>query len=238
MRTPLVLLPGMMCDARLFEPQIEALSEVADIWVGDITRHRTMEALAVAVLQEAPFPRFALAGLSMGGIVAMSVVAQAPARVTRLALLDTNHLAETPERQALRQPQIDRAKAGQLRAVLVDEMKPNYLGPAHRTDQALLDRVLAMGMDLGPEVFERQSLALRDRPDSSETLAGYEEPTLLLCGEHDALCPPARHGAMAELLRNAHLVVLPGAGHLTTLEAPAEVAAAMSRWLALPASGA
>jgi len=221
----------MMCDARLFEPQIEALSEVADVWVGDITRHRTMEALAAAVLEEAPFPRFALAGLSMGGIVAMSVLAQAPARVMRLALLDTNHLAETPERRALRQPQIDRAKAGQLRAVLVDEMKPNYLGPAHRSDQALLDRVLAMGMGLGPAVFERQSLALRDRPDSSGALEGYERPTLLLCGEHDVLCPPSRHAAMASLLQNADLVVVAGAGHLTTLEAPMEVTAALRRWL-------
>jgi pimeloyl-ACP methyl ester carboxylesterase len=231
MRTPLVLLPGMMCDARLFEPQIKALSEVADIWVGDITRHRTMEALAAAVLNEAPFPRFALAGLSMGGIVAMRVLAQASGRVTRLGLLDTNHFAEAPERQALRQPQIDRAKAGQLRAVLVDEMKPNYLGPTHRTDQVLLDRVLAMGMDLGPEVFERQSLALRNRPDSSETLASYDGLTLLLCGEHDALCPPARHAAMAGLLRNADLVIVAGAGHLTTLEEPATVNEALRAWL-------
>lgn len=234
MRVPLVLLPGMMCDARLFEPQIGALSGVADIWVGDITRHRTMEALAAAVLEEAPFPRFALAGLSMGGIVAMSMVAQAPERLARLALLDTNHLAETPERQALRQPQIDRALAGELRSVLIDEMKPNYLAPEHRNDLALLDLVLAMGLELGPHVFERQSLALRDRLDASAVLRRYKGSTLLLCGEHDRLCPPERHRAMARLLRRATLTIVGGAGHLTTLESPSTVNAALERWLLEP----
>jgi pimeloyl-ACP methyl ester carboxylesterase len=234
LRVPLVLLPGMMCDARLFGPQLQALAGVADIWVGDITRQRTTEALAEAVLRQAPFDRFALAGLSMGGIVAMAMVSQAPERIARLGLLDTNHLAEAPERQALRQPQIDRALAGELRSVLIDEMKPNYLAPEHRNDGALLDLVLAMGLDLGPRVFERQSLALRDRPDASATLQRYEGPTLLLCGEHDRLCPPERHRTMAGLLRHADLTVVKGAGHLTTLEAPLAVNAALERWLLEP----
>jgi pimeloyl-ACP methyl ester carboxylesterase len=231
-RTPLVLLPGMMCDARLFEPQIRELSGATEILVGDITRQDTMAALAAAVLAEAPFERFALAGLSMGGIVAMNMLARSPERIAGLALLDTNHLAETPERQALRQPQIARARRGDLATVLVEEMKPHYFGPAQKGNRSLLDLVLRMGLELGPEVFERQSLALKDRPDASDTLSRYRGPVLLLCGEHDRLCPPDRHRDMARLMSQARLVTVPDSGHLSTLEAPDAVTAALRDWLA------
>jgi pimeloyl-ACP methyl ester carboxylesterase len=231
-RTPLVLLPGMMCDARLFEPQIRGLSDVAETWVGDLTRQDTMAALASAVLAEAPFERFALAGLSMGGIVALNMLARSPERIAGLALLDTNHLAETPERQALRQPQIARALGGDLATVLVDEMKPHYFGPAQKGNRSLLDLVLRMGLDLGPHVFERQSLALKERPDASGALSRYPGPVLLLCGEHDRLCPPERHRDMARLVRQAKLVIVPDSGHLSTLEAPDAVTAALRNWLA------
>ncbi len=230
-RAPLVLLPGMMCDARLFAPQAAALADVAEAWTGDIGRSTSVEAIARDVLTEAPFDRFALAGLSMGGIVSMAILRIAPERVTRLALLDTNHRAETPERQAAREPQIARAKAGALREVLVDEMKPNYLGPARRDDAALLDLLLAMGLDLGPDVFERQSLALRDRPDSTEALRAYPGPSLVLCGRHDALCPPERHAEMAGLLASARLEVIEEAGHLPTLETPDAVSLALRDWI-------
>jgi pimeloyl-ACP methyl ester carboxylesterase len=229
MRPPLVLLPGMMCDERLFAPQIAALS--GEVVVGDITRSDSVAALAADVLAQVPYPAFALAGLSMGGIVAMQVVAQAPGRVTHLALLDTNHLAEAPERQALRGPQIARVREGRLREVLVEEMKPNYLGPAHRGDATLLEGVLAMGLDLGPTVFERQSRALRDRPDATEVLRHFPGPSLVLCGRHDRLCPVERHEAMARLLPRGRLVVVAGAGHLSTLEEPDAVTAHLVRWL-------
>ncbi|KAA2244243.1 alpha/beta fold hydrolase [Salinarimonas soli] len=232
MRAPLVLLPGMMCDARLFAPQVSALSDVAEPWVGDIGGADSIEALAGDILARAPFDRFALAGLSMGGIVAMAILRAAPERVERLALLDTNHRAETPERRALRGPQIERARAGELRVLLVDEMKPAYLGPAHRADAGLLDLILAMGLDLGPAIFERQSVALRDRPDATEALRAYGGPSLVLCGRHDALCPPERHAEIAGLLGNARLTVIEGAGHLPTLEEPEAVTSALRLWLA------
>lgn len=234
MRTPLVLLPGMMCDARLFEPQIAALHDVANTWVGSLGGAASVEEIAVGILGEVPFERFALCGLSMGGIVAMQIIAQAPRRVTHLALLDTNHLPETPERRRLRGPQIDRVRRGGLREVLIEEMKPNYLGSAHRGDPALLERVLAMGLTLGPDVFERQSLALRDRSDASEVLPQFRGPALVLCGAEDRLCPPERHRAMADLMPGSTLVVAPGAGHLSTLEAPDAVNAALRAWLLQP----
>ena len=229
MNLPLLLLPGMMCDARLFGPQINAFSPSRAVGVADLTGHDTMAGLAAHVLAEAP-GRFALAGLSMGGIVAMEVVRQAPDRVAKLALLDTNPRAELPEVQARRQPQIDKVRAGQLHAVMRDEMKPNYLtdGPNR---QGILDLCMEMAMDLGPEAFVNQSVALRDRPDQQETLRGVTVPTLILCGREDALCPVERHELMHSLIPHSTLTVIEGAGHMPTLEKPVETTAAMARWL-------
>lgn len=227
--TPLVLLPGMMCDARLFAPQIGALSGRRPLHLGPIAGHDGVEALAAAVLAHAP-PRFALAGLSMGGIVAMEVLRQAPARVERLALLDTNPRAETDEARALRAPQIEKALAGDLAGVMRDEMKPNYLadGPGRR---AILDLCMAMALDLGPEVFARQSRALASRPDQRATLRGFRGPTLILMGEDDRLCPRDRHELMHALMPGSHFAVIAGAGHLPSLEQPDATTAELRRWL-------
>lgn len=189
-----------------------------------------MEALARRVLEAAP-PRFALAGLSMGGIVAMEVIRQAPERVTRLALLDTNPLAEPPERGRLRDGQIARVMDGALTEVMRDEMKPHYLadGPGKA---ALLDLCMQMALALGPQAFAEQSEALRSRPDQSATLRGVRVPALVLCGAEDRLCPLSRHELMAGLIPGARLVVVPEAGHLPTLEQPARTTAALADWLA------
>ncbi|MEO0945438.1 MAG: alpha/beta fold hydrolase, partial [Pseudomonadota bacterium] len=132
--TPLILLPGMMCDARLFEPQVAALGTGRDVTVAGIDRHNTMAELAQDVLDTAP-PRFALAGLSMGGIVAMEVLRRAPERVERIALMDTNPLAETELVRKRRGPQMAAAREGRLAEVMRDEMKPHYLRAAALADQ-------------------------------------------------------------------------------------------------------
>lgn len=188
-----------------------------------------MAELAADVLQHAP-QRFALAGLSMGGIVAMEIMAQAPERVTRLALLDTNPRAELPEIRARRAPQISKVQQGQLRSVMRDEMKPNYLvdGP---NKQAVMELCMQMAMDLGPDVFVRQSIALRDRPDQQDVLCKINVPTLVLCGREDRLCPVERHELMLDLIPGAHLEIIDGAAHLPTLEKPNETTAALARWL-------
>lgn len=226
---PLLLVPGMMCDARLYGPQIEAFSGTRSIFVPTIAHADTVEALAAGILAEAP-AHFALAGLSMGGIVAMEVVRQAPERVTRLALLDTNPMSETDKVRAAREPQIAEVLAGGLATVLQRDMKPLYLHSAStRTD--ILDTALAMGLALGPEVFARQSRALQTRPDQQETLRGYRGPALVLCGEDDRLCPVKRHKLMHELMPHSTLVIVPGAGHLPTLETPDAVNEALTAWL-------
>lgn len=234
MNEPLLLVPGMMCDRRLWSAQVSALAPLAAPQVADITGRATIDALAADVLAWAP-PKFSLAGLSMGGIVAMEMLRQAPARVARLALLDTNHRAELPERRDLRLAQIRRALDGGLRRLLIEEMKPLYLAPENRARNDILDTVLEMAQALGPTVFERQSLALRDRRDYTATLQAAACPTLVLCGRHDTLCPVERHREIAGLVPGAELVVLDGAGHLTPMEQPHAVNLALERWLSTSA---
>jgi pimeloyl-ACP methyl ester carboxylesterase len=218
----LVLLPGMMCDGRLFQHMPTHLC------LG-ILQHDTVEALAADVLEQAP-ATFALGGLSMGGIVAMEVIRQAPDRVTHLCLMDTNCEAETDQIKAMRQPQIEKALTGQLGSVMRNEMKPNYLADGPRRAD-VLDLCMEMALDLGPEVFARQSEALRDRPDQKNTLKNWAKPTLILTGAQDRLCPLHRHELMVELMSQATLTIIQDAGHLPTLERPNATRAALSRWL-------
>ena len=228
---PLVLLPGMMCDARLFMSQLARFSGERVVAVAPLGIADTMEEIAARTLATSP-ERFALAGLSMGGIVAMEMVRQAPERITRLALLDTNHLPEDDERRAIRARQIADAHDGRLVDVMRDEMKPNYLGATRDRDE-ILETCMVMAKDLGPKVFELQSLALGSRIDQSRTLASYRGPTLAMCGALDTLCPPARHDAIADLMPHAWRVAVEGAGHLVTMEAPREANAALANWLAV-----
>jgi len=227
--TPLLFLPGMMCDARLFAPQIASLSAYLPVMISPLIGADTIEKLASNVLHAAP-ARFALAGLSMGGIVAMEVVRQAPERVTHLALLDTNPFAEIESVKLRRAPQMQKARAGHLEAVMRDEMKPNYLYDAPEKS-GLMDLCMDMALALGPDVFCDQSIALRDRIDQSRTLSHYKGRSLVLCGRHDVLCPVERHQAMHDMLSNSTFLIIEQAGHLPSLEKPEETTAALRRWL-------
>ena len=229
MPDPLVLLPAMMCDARLFGPQIAALSGEVAVMAAPITGADSMERLARQVLDAAP-PRFALAGLSMGGIVAMEMLRHSRDRITRLALIDTNCQSELPAVAAAREPQIVRAKAGRLEEAMRDEMKPNYLAPGPQRFE-VLELVMDMALTLGPDVFVRQSRALQRRPDQQATLRRANIPTLVMCGEHDQLCPVRRHEFIAQLMPQARLEVIPGAGHLPTLERPDLTTMLLRDWL-------
>ncbi|TVS01683.1 MAG: alpha/beta hydrolase [Rhodobacteraceae bacterium] len=225
--TPLVLIPGMMCDARMWGGIPAALAPRA-IHHAMPVAGETIADMAAAILRDAP-ERFALAGLSMGGIVAMEMLEQAPERIERLALMDTNPLAEPPEVAARRGPQIARALGGDLDGVMRDEMKPNYLADPEDTDT--LDLCMAMARDLGPEIFRRQSLALKTRADRTETLKRFTGPALVLMGEHDRPCPRDRHELMHALMPQSRLVIIPEAGHLPPLEQPEPTIAALKEWL-------
>ena len=229
MKEPLLFLPGMMCDARVFASQIAKFSPERPVMAAPLTGRNLISGLAEDILAHAP-PRFALAGLSMGGITAMEIVRQAPERVSRLALMDTNPLAETDQRAAERIPQIDRVLAGGLRQVIRDEMKPCYLTDGPNKGH-ILDLCMAMAEDLGIEAFVSQSLALQQRRDQSDTLRTVQVPTLILCGVDDSLCPIERHEMMRDLIPAARLAVIPAAGHLPTLEQPELTNRELTQWL-------
>lgn len=232
MQEPIVLLPGMMCDARLFGPQIQDLSKDHMVTVAPITQGERISEIASGLIPHLP-PKFALAGLSMGGIVAMEILRKIPERITRLALMDTNPLAETPSSAAAYEPLIVGARAGRLDEALTGFMKPEYLAPGARRNEVLAD-VLAMGRALGPDVLVRQARALQRRPDQQGILRRCKCPTMVLCGEHDGLTPVKRHSFMAELIPYATLEIIAEAGHLPTLEQPDATTAALRKWMGLP----
>ena len=232
MPDPLVLLPGMMCDARLFAPQITDLSRDHAVTIAPITQGERIEEIASGLLDILP-AKFALAGLSMGGIVAMELLRRAPERITRIALMDTNPLAETPQSAAAYEPMIIGARAGRLDEVLRGFMKPEFLAPGPQRP-AVLNKVFEMGRDLGPEILIRQVRALQRRRDQQPALRRCKVPALVLCGAHDTLTPLKRHAFMAELIPYAKLEVIEDAGHLPTLEAPEAVTAALRAWMKQP----
>jgi pimeloyl-ACP methyl ester carboxylesterase len=222
------MLPGMMLDARLYAHQLAHLGGAHATMVGDLTRSSSIAELAADVLRDAP-QRFALVGLSMGGIVAFEVWRQAPDRVTHIGLLDTTFYPDRPERRELRLEHIAKVEMGALREVTAS-LKPLYLSSKNRNDPRLLQAILDMGLTLGAEVFRRQSLALSDRYDSIDTLPTISCPTLILCGREDQLCPVEWHVAMADAIPHADLVVLADCGHLSAMEEPEAVTAAL-QWL-------
>ncbi|MYA88399.1 MAG: alpha/beta fold hydrolase [Boseongicola sp. SB0662_bin_57] len=229
MLDPLVLIPGAMCDGRLFSPQIAEFSAERPVMIVPPIGAAKISDLALRLLDFAP-PAFALAGLSMGGIVAMEVIRQAPDRVRRVALMDTNPFPEPAEKAALRDAQIENVVNGGLRKVMREEIMPNYLADGSAKGP-LLNLCLAMAEDLGPEVFAEQFRAVQSRPDQSASLRGIAVPTLVLCGQEDRLCPVDRHEFMHDAIPGSMLIIVPGAGHLPTLEQPARTNEALGEWL-------
>jgi len=225
---PLVPLPGLLNDGDLWTDQIAALSGTVTCQVGVITRGETLPEIARSVLDAAP-RTFALAGFSLGGYVAQEILRTAPERVTRLALLDTSIRPDTPERTALRRKFERVATAPGKFHGFGEHLLATYLDPANHANEAVVARIRAMTERLGPEVFVRQNRV--PRADGEAVLRPFDCPTLILCGENDALTPRADHEEMARIAPDARLVVLPGCGHMTPLEAPAAVTEALCGWL-------
>jgi pimeloyl-ACP methyl ester carboxylesterase len=226
-----MLLPGSLCDARLFGPQIAALRHRA-VSVGNIGGADSISTIATDILRRAPH-RFALAGLSMGGIVALEIWRQAPERVAGLALLGTSFAPETPAVAARRAEEVEAVKQGgtaALRRLVRDTYLPRYFAGRNRDDPRLGDLVLQMAAACGPSVMFRQWNALACRPDSRATLATIDCPALVLCGAEDRLCTPAVHEELASRIR-VPCHVIDGCGHLATVEAPRETTALMAAWL-------
>jgi pimeloyl-ACP methyl ester carboxylesterase len=226
---PLVLVPGLNCSARLYADQIPVLWRFGPVQVADHTRDDSMDAIAMRILAAAP-PRFALAGLSMGGYIAQTIIRQAPGRVEKLALLDTSARPETPEQTARRKPQIALAASGRFGEVPALQF-PVFVHRNRRGDEALRQRVRLMADETGAQAFLRQQHAIIDRADARPLLPSIKCPTLVLVGDDDELTPPSLAQELAAGIPGSRLVVVPDCGHLSTMERPEAVNAALVQWL-------
>ena len=228
-KIPLFLLPGLLCDETLWHRQVEGFTDIAAPLVADLTKDDSLAGMARRVLAQAP-ERFALAGLSMGGYVAQEIMREARERVVKLALLDTSARADTPEQTARRRGLLELSQKGEFKGV-TPRLFPTWVHPARSEDAALLEIVAGMAKHVGKDAFLRQQTAIMGRPDGREDLRRIGIPTLVLCGRQDAATPLPLHEEIAGLVPGAKLEVIEDCGHLSTLEKPVSVTAALRQWL-------
>ena len=233
MKIDLVLVPGHLCNDVLWEHQVDGLRDIANPMIADVTVDDSLSDMAARLLRHAP-PRFSLAGLSMGGMVCMEVMRQAPERVERLALLDTNPGADNAERAAQRRKMVERFDAGEVDA-LVQEFLELVVPPSRLGEEELIRPMRAMMKAVAEKAFPKQVKALIERQDSRADLPGYHLPVRLICGREDKLTPLAFHEEMAELIPGADLTVIENCAHMSTMERPDEVNTALREWLGAPA---
>jgi len=231
--TPLLLLPGLICDARIWAPQAEALrAERMVLAVNGYGEADSIGAMAETVLAKAP-PRFALAGHSMGGRVALEVYRRAPERVERLALVSTGtHLPRPNEAEGRFQLLARGVEQGM--DALIDAWLPPMVSEPNRLIPGLMDDLASMCADMGLDMYERQIRALLARPEVESLLPTIKCPTLVATGQHDSWAPPAQHEAIAAAVSNARLAIISEAGHMVPVERPQAMTDALVSWLNMP----
>ncbi|MBN9514966.1 MAG: alpha/beta fold hydrolase [Alphaproteobacteria bacterium] len=228
-RSPLVLLPGLLNTRRVYEHQVEALQDIADIVVPELWHDDTIGAMAETALAAAP-PTFALCGFSMGGYVAFEIFRRAPTRVERIALIDTQAAPDSPESRTRRQAFIEQTRLGRFHGVH-PTLLPQIIHPTRLKDAAVTQPILDMAKEIGGDGFVRQQQAILGRADSRPLLVEIEVPAVVIVGRQDMATPLPRSQQMATDIANAQLVILEECGHVSPLERPAEVSAALRRWL-------
>ena len=227
----LLLLPGLACDAGMWQGQLDAVPAHLAASVTDVhTRHTTLEAMAAGLLAEHA-GELILCGASMGGMLAMEVARQAPQRIRGLALLGTSARPEDAATRALREAAIVLFEQGRMDEVLQANL-PLAFDATRAADTALHQAYLAMIGRAGAEQLVAQNRAVIGRPDALAHIGGLRCPVLVLCGEGDALTPPDRSREIAAAIPGAELVLLPQCGHMLTMEQAAAVNAHLLRWLA------
>ncbi len=229
-RQPLVLVPGLVCDHSLWAAQVQGLGDIAAITVGDTLQDTSLPAMATRILAAAP-ERFALAGFSMGGYIAMEIWRRAPERVTRIAFLDSTAGADSPDARRLREAAIATAHKRSLEAVLRGSLQRLVHDSAPR---AICERVVAMALGVGLTTFANQQRAIMERPDSRGDLARIDVPALVLVGAEDKLTPIERAREMLEHIPQAHarFAAIANCGHMAPMERPEAVNDELRAWLA------
>jgi len=225
----LVLLPGLLCDERLWAEQIESLGDIAHATVARLDTAETMEAMATSVLNQAPSGAFMLAGMSMGGYVAFEIMRQQPQRVLGLALISTSARPDMPETIEARRAQM--RLSGHDLGIVIDQMLPKLVHASRLNDTETAGVMRSMAETLGADVFKRQQEAIIGRADSRPTLHEINCPTLVVCGQDDQTTPPEVHAEIAQAIPSAHLAIIENCGHLAPLEQPEQVTRELRSWL-------
>lgn len=228
-KIPLILLPGTLCDNQMWEYQINDLNDIASCTVM-MLEENTIELMAKSVLNQAP-DQFALAGFSMGGIVAIEIMRQAPERILKLALMDTNPNPPNEKQIVQWEKYIEMARNGQFSDITPNCLIPNMIRPECMESKEIVSLIIDMAENVGKEMMINQMSALISRPDGREVLASINCSTLLLTGRQDVLCTVEMHQRMKESINKSTLVVIENSGHMTTLEQPQEVTKSLRNWL-------
>lgn len=230
MSEPIVLIPGLNCSPALFQPQILAMWQFGPVLLADHRSFRSVHDLAQDVLASAP-PRFALGGLSLGGFAALEIYRLAPQRVIRLALIGASARPEShdPAVEQTRNERIEMARNGRF-----DDIPPLHFArnvhPSRQTDTDLRQAHRSMTREVGAAGYINQQLAIRDRPDARPVLKSIACPTTIIVGDSDFITPPDHSEEMHRAITGSSLAILPGCGHLATLERPDEVTATLVAW--------
>lgn len=227
---PFLLIPGLNCDGRVYAPATTVLWPFGPVTVANHLEGEGMAAIATNILRDAP-PRFALAGFSMGGYLSFEILRQAPERVLKLALLDTNPYADTPASAETRRRRIEQTRAGKF-GLVTEQSFAGLVHPDNAGDSGLYATHRAMADAAGAEAYVRHQQAIIDRPDCRPMLGTIDVPTLVLVGEADAISPPSAAREMAEAIAGSRLVVVPRAGHMAQLENSVMVNRALAAWAA------
>ena len=232
-KTPLLLVPGLLCSPRLFAPQFAALADIAEVVVPDwrkapLSIFDSWDKTARWVLDQTPAEKFALAGLSLGGMISVEIMQIAADRVTKLALLDTGMRSQSPTEQAIRRGRIRLANEGRFELVLGLQM--SRFIPAYRLpDKALVDEVMAMCTETGVEIYKRQEELAAVRVDRRPDLPKIKCPTIVVCGRDDAATPLFMSEEITAAIKGSELIVIEQCGHLITMEKPDETNAILQQ---------
>jgi pimeloyl-ACP methyl ester carboxylesterase len=233
-KMPLMLVPGLLCDAAIWASQTEALADIAAVHVANNGEADSLGGLAESIIARAP-RRFALAGHSMGGRIALEVARRVPERLLGLAVLDTGYEALSPgeagEKEAAgRHALLAIARRAGMRAMARTWVQ-GMVFPPRLTDMELVDPILDMFERRSPEQFALQIQALLCRPDATPVLRSIPCPTLVLCGRQDTWAPPSRHDVIAKMIARSTLEIVADCGHMAPMERPQAVSSALRRWL-------
>lgn len=228
-KEPLVLLPGTLCDRAMWEEQVEELSNIAEIIIGDVGQHSSIQELADSVLEDAP-EEFSIVGFSLGGIVALEIMRIAPERINKLALISTNPFPPTKEQQVLWEKYIEMIENNQFIEVVKRKLYPALVSKPNQSGTTL-EKVLNMAKNIGPKAYINQLKSVMTRNDQRPILKKINCPTVIIVGELDKVCPVELSDYLNKNIEDSQKVVIEGAGHLITLEKPYETSQILKQWM-------